>query len=263
MPSPFLLLAAGLGLAIALALAYYLLAVTEGAYLGPRVVRWLYDRGAPTYDGVKAFDRIDELACLANPLFNRLEETAGADALVLDVATGTARLPLALFDVGFFEGEVVGIDASRGMLAEAARKTAPLAARVHLLHHPAAPLPFTDAAFDAVTMLEALEFLPDQGAALAEMVRVLRPGGWLLASHRRGIDAWLMPGRVGSAAAFERRLAALGLVDIETRPWQSYYDLVWARRPGKLEPRPDRPGWRNFVIEGEGVGPEKRTVDGI
>lgn len=243
------------GAALTAALAYYLLAVTEGAYLGPRVVAWLYDKGAPTYDRVKAFDRIDELACLANPLFNRLEETAGAKALVLDVATGTARLPLALFDVGFFEGEVVGVDASRGMLAEAARKTAALADRVHLLHHPAAPLPFAGEAFDAVTMLEALEFLPDQGAALAEMVRVLRPGGWLLVSHRRGIDAWLMPGRVGSAAGFERRLAALGLVEIETRPWQSYYDLVWARRPGTLQPRPDRPAWQSLLTDGEAVEP--------
>jgi len=249
-----LMLICAAGLILIALTAYYLLIVTEGAYLGPRVVAWLYDRGAPTYDRVKAFDRFDELACLANPLFNRLEETAGAGALVLDVATGTARLPLALVDVGFFAGEIVGLDASRGMLAVAAEKIARLtdrtaAGRIHLLHHPAAPLPFVDAAFDAATMLEALEFLPHRAAALAEMVRVLRPGGWLLVSHRRGVDAWLLPGRVGSAEAFERQLADLGLVEIETRAWQTYYDLVWARRPGTLTPRPDRPAWRAFLTD--------------
>ena len=42
-------------------LAYWLLVVTEGAYLGPRTVRWLYDRGASTYDRVKGFDSPDRV----------------------------------------------------------------------------------------------------------------------------------------------------------------------------------------------------------
>lgn len=219
------------------ALLYWLLVVTEGAYLGARVVSTLYDRGAGTYDAVKRFDRVDELAFLANPLFERLAAGAGPGARVLDVATGTARLPLALLGLPDFGGTVVGVDLSAGMLAVAAAKTSAWADRYALVHHAAAPLPFADESFDAVTILEALEFLPDRSASLREAVRVLAPGGWLLATNRIGIDARLMPWRTDPPAAFEARLAAIGLVDVVTRPWMTYYALVLGRRPGA-------PAWR-------------------
>ena len=223
----------------AVVLAYWLVVVTEGAYLGEMAVRWLYDRGAETYDDVKRFSRPDEVASLGNPLLNRLEESFGSRAQVLDVATGTCRLPLALLDIPFFEGDVVGLDASPRMLAIGARKTGQWPGRVHLVRHSAVPLPFGDQSFDAVTMLEALEFLPDRSAALREITRVLRSGGWRLMTTRIGVDAALMPGKVDSPLDFERRLQELGLVDVRTQPWQSFYSLVWARKPGAArEPSP-------------------------
>lgn len=217
-------------------LFYWLVRMTEGAYLGQRAVQLVYDLGASTFDFVKDFDHDEEFIFLGQPLFDRLEQTAGAEALVLDVATGTGRLPLALLDIPFFEGEFVGVDISCGMLREAARKTKPFAGRLHLIHHPAAPLPFADDAFDAVAMLEALEFLPDRAAALRELVRVLRPGGWLMTTNRIGRHARYMPGRTERPAAFEQRLADLGLVEVRTYPWQTYYSLVWARKQGALAP---------------------------
>lgn len=222
-----------LGLLLTL-LLWWTIYISEGAYLGARVVRLLYDWTAGGYDRLKDFDRVDDLAFLANPLLYRLEETVGAQASVLDVATGTGRLPAALLDLPFFEGRVVGIDAAPRMLAIAAAKLRPWidSGRLTLLEQLAAPLPFEDAAFDAVCSLEALEFLPDREAALREMLRVLRPGGWLLVSNRIGWEARLMPGRTEPTPNFERRLARLGFVDPETRPWQTYYDLVWARKPG-------------------------------
>ena len=212
---------------------WWLVYVTEGAYLGPRAVRALYDWTAGGYERLKGFDRVDEVAFLANPLFYRLEESFGADAPVLDVATGTGRLPAALLDLPFYTGKVQALDASPQMLAIASEKLQAHieTGRVELLEHLAVPLPFADASFGAVSSLEALEFLPDRQAALLEMIRVLRPGGWLMLTNRIGWEARLMPGKAERPAAFERRLEALGLIEVDTKPWQTYYDLVWARKP--------------------------------
>jgi hypothetical protein len=157
--SPVLVIAAAVVLGVA-CLAYWLLVLTEGAYLGPRSVRWLYDLGASTYDGVKRFDRVEDITLVAAPLFSRLDEGPGPRARVLDAATGTARLPLALFDIPFFEGIVVGLDISRPMLRQAEAKTAPWAPRFPLLRASAVPLPFGDGSFDAVTLLEASRTAP-------------------------------------------------------------------------------------------------------
>lgn len=225
-------------------LVYWAIWVAEGLYFGKEAVRLLYDMGAKTYDGVKEYDDLHEATFIGNPLFSRLEEDFGATSLTLDVATGTGRLPLALLKIPFYEGTVVGVDYSRNMLHEAARKCADYKGRVTFMHHPAVPLPFADTIFDAVTCMEALEFLPDRHAALQEMVRVLRPGGWFITSNRIGNDARLLPGHTDSPEDFEARLTELGFVEIHTRPWQEIYDLIFARKAGESSPiRRDRIAW--------------------
>jgi hypothetical protein len=62
------------------------------------------------------------------------------------------------------------------------------------------------------------------------MVRVLRPGGAFLVTNRVGWEARLMPGRAFDRREFETMLAGLGLEGIETRIWQTYYDLVFATK---------------------------------
>ncbi len=55
-------------------------------------------------------------------------------------------------------------------------------------------LPFARARFDAVLMSEVLEHIPDEAAALAEVRRLLKPGGTLvLTTPHRGLFAWLDP----------------------------------------------------------------------
>jgi ubiquinone/menaquinone biosynthesis C-methylase UbiE len=206
-------------------------------------VRRLYDWGAADYDRIKATHPLEEFAFLGRPLQERLEATAGPRPLVLDVGTGTGRLALALLEIPYFEGTVVGLDLSAGMLARAAEKTAAQAERYPLLLGPATPLPFEDGTFDAVALLEVLELLPDRDAALAEAYRVLRPGGYLVASNRRGWHARLMPGKTDAPVAFRRRLARLGWLRIHILPWQDWYDLAWARKPGRLGPRTDERPW--------------------
>lgn len=214
------------GLALLVALLYWQFILTEGVYLGRRVVVWLYDVGAQTYDRVKSYDPDDEAYYLGEPLAKRL--AAQPQARVLDVATGTGRLPLALLQQTQFEGVVVGLDASKRMLEQASAKLADYWERVALIHHDATRLPFPDDYFDAVTCLEALEFLPDPAASLAEIVRVLKPGAPLLITNRVGVDRLFFPRRTTSTAAFIRRLTDLGLTDIQRQTWMTYYDLVWA-----------------------------------
>lgn len=210
-------------------LVHWLLIRTEGIFLGRRVVVWLYDLAAGRYDNIKQFDADTESAFVTWPLRRRLKGWPAP--LVLDVATGTGRLPFFLLQEPDFNGRVVGLDASAGMLARAAGKLAPFGDRAALVRQSALDLPFADGSFAAVTCLEALEFLPDDTAALREMARVLRPGGVLLVSRRQGSDAAYFLGHTRDRDDFEALLAGLGLTDIQSKPWQVEYELVWAARP--------------------------------
>jgi len=223
-----LLILLGLGLVALGLVGYWALVLSEGVYLGPRVVTWLYDRTAPRYDGIKNLDPGEDARFLARPLLLALQEVE--EPRVLDVATGTGRLPAALLSEGDFSGRVVGVDRSRGMLAEARRKLGRWGGAGGLALADAERLPFPDAAFDAVTCLEALEFMAHPRAALCELVRVLRPGGVVLTSNRVGRDALWYPGHLCSRGRVEALLRVLGLGDVEREAWQVYYDLVWARK---------------------------------
>ncbi len=211
-------------------LAYWQLVIAEGSYLGQGVVTCLYDLTAERYDAIKGFDPEMESVFLARPLITAL--ASDPEPMVLDVGTGTARLPLALLGQPSFGGSIIGVDASHGMLRIAASKTREYADRLSLIWRDARKLTFPDATFDAVTCLEMIEFTPKPEGQLAEAVRVLRPGGLLLTTRRRGLDAKLMPGRTHSREAFTELLEQLGLIHVEIKPWQVDYDLVWGFREG-------------------------------
>lgn len=214
-------------------LLYWQLVIAEGAHLGARVVVTLYDRFAPRYDRIKNFDPQVETDTLALPLTLALATVEAPR--VLDVAGGTARLARTLLPQIAFDGDVITLDLSAAMLRQGRPLCAAWPGRVHWLRAPAGRLPFADATFDAVACLEALEFLPSARAALAECVRVLRPGGVLLLTNRIGLDAWLMPGKTFSRAAFRRLLAEYPLEVVLETPWQVEYDLAWARKAGTGE----------------------------
>lgn len=63
--------------------------------------------------------------------------------------------------------------------------------RVRFVEGDATRLPFADASFDAVTMFDVIEHVPDDAAAIAEALRVLRPGGYLLLSTPN--ERWRFP----------------------------------------------------------------------
>lgn len=210
-------------------LLYWLLVVTEGVYLGRRLVVWMYDITAHRYDGIKQFDEYSERFFVIRPLLWRIADHPAP--LILDVATGTGRLPAFLLNEPTFNGRVIGLDASLQMLAYARSKLNAHHHRAGLVQQVASDLPFPDEAFDAVSCLEALEFFPNDTEALQEMIRVLSPGGMLMVTRRRGWEAKTFIGRYRDQEAFETHLAVLGMVEVETHIWQMEYDLVFARKP--------------------------------
>jgi SAM-dependent methyltransferase len=221
-------------LLLAAAIAYWLVVLSEGVYLGNRAVIALYDWGASSYDRIKNVRPEDDALHLAGPLLSTL--TKVTSPLILDVATGTGRLPLALLRQWDFRGRVVGLDRSRRMLAIARRRTYAQRERVGWLYDDAMALPFPDGLFRAVTCIEAVEFLPHPREALREMVRALAPGGRLMVSNRVGTDAFFLPGRACQPGLLEERLRTLGLIHVRTRRWQVHYDLVEAEKPPADEP---------------------------
>ncbi len=230
-----LLLLAVIALGI-VALGWWLLIESEGVYLGRRVVVWLYDLFADRYDDIKHFSQDYDNQFLAHPIMQAVAPHRAP--LVLDVATGTARLPLALLRHSRFQGRVIGVDLSRRMLRQAAKKVG-AEPRVSLIWTPAESLPFPDDCFDVVTCLEALEFMENSQKVLAEIVRVLRPGGVLLVTNR--IHTRLMPGKTMTAERIAGLLETLGVEDIQVSLWQHDYDRVWGTKAGDSLPTGGRP----------------------
>ncbi|MGH3249442.1 MAG: methyltransferase domain-containing protein [Trebonia sp.] len=133
-----------------------------------------YDRHAEAYSAANEVS-------LHNAYYERpaMLALAGdvAGRRILDAGCGSGPLSAALRDRGAI---VSGFDKSTGMLEVARRRLGPDAdLRVADL---ASPLPYPDGAFDDVIASLVLHYLEDWTAPLAELRRVLRPGGRLIAS---------------------------------------------------------------------------------
>lgn len=130
------------------------------------------------YDTVAA--RYDRYIRWAEWLFfgdGRRWVCAQARGEVLELAVGTGRnLPYYPADV-----RLTGIELSPAMLAIARRRARALGRAADLREGDAQALAFPDGRFDTVVCTLALCTIPDDRRAVAEAVRVLRPGGYLLA----------------------------------------------------------------------------------
>jgi demethylmenaquinone methyltransferase/2-methoxy-6-polyprenyl-1,4-benzoquinol methylase len=96
---------------------------------------------------------------------------------ILDVATGTAGVAIALAHAT--DAEIAGVDISEPMLERGRTRVyaAGLDHRIHLQVARAEQLPFPAGSFDAVSFTYLLRYVADPEATLAELGRVLRPGG--------------------------------------------------------------------------------------
>jgi len=125
---------------------------------------------------------------------------------LLDVACGTGIVSRhAARRVGTL-GRVIGIDLSPGMLEVARQVCAYVEPRIEFLEGSAEEIPLPDAHVDAVVSQLALMFFPDRAKALAEMRRVLSPGG------RIAVRVWrsgeFNPIYANLAIALEKHLGA-------------------------------------------------------
>jgi protein-L-isoaspartate O-methyltransferase len=102
---------------------------------------------------------------------------------VLDVGAGVGHWGRLLANVLPAEATLVGVDREPRWVEEASQRaaTAGLAERFSYRQASVERLPFEDASFDLVTCQTVLIHVPDPRAAIAEMVRVVKPGGVLLA----------------------------------------------------------------------------------
>jgi ubiquinone/menaquinone biosynthesis C-methylase UbiE len=98
---------------------------------------------------------------------------------ILDIGSGPGLLVADLAAVVGHTGHVTGVEISDSMLALSRRRIGShaVADRVTFVKGDAAELPFPDGSFDAATSTQVYEYLPDVDKALAELYRVLRPGG--------------------------------------------------------------------------------------
>ena len=145
---------------------------------------------------------------------------------VLDVGTGPGYLALAAAGLVGPDGAARGIDASPEMIDRACAKAARRGSRAEFQVASADALPFEDGAFDVVVSRLVLHHLPAEvkSGALAEMRRVLSPGGRVLladlaspaAQSAHHVAAYALGRRPDSDDSMGRLLWDAGFTDIST-----------------------------------------------
>ena len=173
------------------------------------------------------------------------ERTAGAaHGRVLEIGIGSG-LNLSSFRSDI--ESVCGVDPSPELLAKASERVATVGFPVRLLEASSEKLPLEDRSFDTVVMTFTLCSIPDAGAALLEIRRVLKPEGELLfAEHGRAPDSDVMRWqdritpvwkRIGGgchlnrkmdeliqAAGFRLERLSVGYQEFAPRPFAFFYE---------------------------------------
>jgi ubiquinone/menaquinone biosynthesis C-methylase UbiE len=178
------------------------------AVLDPKAANERYhDAAASTYDAKWSisFDPAAQLYVRERARRMLPERRYGR---VLEVGTGTGFFLLNLWQAGYVE-EAHATDISAGMLEVCRLNGELLGCEVRTRAADAEGLPYDDASFDLVTGHAFLHHLPEPPAAIAEMVRVLRPGGTLFIAgeptrwgHRiAGVSKWAARTAFRAAAA--------------------------------------------------------------
>jgi demethylmenaquinone methyltransferase/2-methoxy-6-polyprenyl-1,4-benzoquinol methylase len=141
----------------------------ESGFLASDEVRGMFDRIAPVYD---AMNRVMTVGLDRSWRRLAVEAVVQPGDRVLDACCGTGDLAVAAEREG---GHVTGLDFSAAMLERARRKSA----AIEWVEGDMLALPFADGSFDAATVGFGVRNVADLDAGVAELRRILRPGGRL------------------------------------------------------------------------------------
>ena len=147
---------------------------------GP-LVRWLRRKGLlsglPIGDLVKSWD--------VSRTLSFIDENLPKDAAIVDLGSYCSEVPVSLASMGYIN--VTGVDLNPK------NKIMPLADRVRYIVSDYMSTPFGSASFDAITSISAIEHGYDPERLFSEVSRLLKPGGYFIAS----LDYW--PEKINTA----------------------------------------------------------------
>lgn len=172
--------------------------------------RAYYDEFSHRYEDERRPNRPDGYHALVDDLEAGLVERHGAGGDVLECGCGTGLL---LERFAQFARSAHGIDLSPGMLERARARG------LDVREASVTRIPFADASFDVTCSFKVLAHVPDVGRALAEMARVTRPGGVVLAELYNPVSLRGLAKRLGPAGSISH---AKRESDVYTRfdaPW--------------------------------------------
>ena len=112
---------------------------------------------------------------------------------VLDIASGTCDLAIRFGHVVGHDGEVWATDINQAMLKEGLRRLHGTCTHAHVAQCDCEQLPFADDTFDAAVVSFGLRNMTHKDRALAEMTRVVRPGGRVVVLEFSHCQKWLKP----------------------------------------------------------------------
>ena len=142
-----------------------------------RFTRDLFDGLPARYDLLAEILSMGQNGQWRSAMTSRVTGNVPAGGVILDVASGTAGVALQLAErTG---ARVIGVDLTEQMLRQGQRRVAAagMRDRITLAAGRAEQLPFPDASVDALTFTYLLRYVQDPQATLAELARVLKPGG--------------------------------------------------------------------------------------
>ena len=155
-------------------------------------VQALFNRIAPTYDWLNAWLSLGQHSIWKQMAVKWSGAKLGSTCL--DVCCGSGDLTQMLARQVGAKGQVVGLDFSAAQLAIAQHRVSltPWRDQIHWVEANALAIPFADQHFDAITMGYGLRNVVDIPACLAELHRVLKPGGCVaILDFNRANQAWV------------------------------------------------------------------------